>query len=71
MTGAGPDATNGLRIAATLRLTSVARPDATNGLRVLAALLVRDWLVFNEPKRRRCLSLFSDQMVYVFLLRYP
>jgi len=32
-----------------------------------ATLLVRDWLVFNEPKRKRCLSLFSDQMVYAFL----
>jgi len=23
-------------------------------------LLVRDWLVFNEPKSKSCLSLFSD-----------
>ncbi len=43
-----------------LCLTSDTGSDATHGLTVLATLLVRDWLVFNQPKTKSCLSLLSD-----------
>jgi len=33
-----------------------------------ATLVVRDWLVFNEPKRERCLSLFCDATYDVRIL---